>query len=1052
VIEVTAIVFGAIWLAVNFYNFYPLAHSWVGSRFESSTHFTEGEFLGEEFPSIDVLLPAYREGPVIEQSIATIREADFPQECLDLTVLVEPGDEDTESALAGIAEAYSFDTLVVPEEYPGDPNKPRALNYGFEKTDGDIVGVIDAEDIVSPDLFQKVCAALVTDGYDYAQGMLDVTNEQNGWKNMLFRGEYGFWYQLILPTFYRAGYPIPLGGTTNFFHRTVLREISEERERQFGSVWDLNDRHWLFEHGLDGLAPWDPSNVTEDFELGQFLWYEGYELAFAETVTKEASPLTIDGWIKQRTRWQKGKIYTFFQYLKRPPTGTKARTHLLGQSALPHLGPINVLGVVVLAVLANGVGYEPSLLTSGVLTLGVAFAVSVMGMQTYGYYKVSDRSTTSRLLGIVTNFATLPAYWLLQWYADLRAIRQFYFGQNHWEKTAHHDMELDIEGIYNSFSVRDLSSRIGIIDWQDAGKLGVIVAVAFLIRVYDLTRESLWLDEITAITAQASLPLDRIIATSAQEFVRPPLYSVLLHYWIEFFGSSPFTARLLSVLFGTGAVLLMYKVGYELYSSYVGVLAALLLSLSTIHIQYSRMIEGYSVFVFFALLSMYYFVRLLGNSRSASTIAGYLVSTVLLCYTHLFGVFFVLAQNVFVASGLLWRGSDHDFSLSRWIGLQGLVGVLFAPWIVRIEPELTRFLGEGEVETIAWISLPGTETLLNTFLLYANHLIEYPFALNDSTSGLLAVIVLALFAVLSWQSIMDYRIGTEEAFSRAERQRRNYLLALWVLVPIGAPFALSYLFDPVYLLRYTLPASGGLYLLAASGVEKIRNNNVKIAIVVVLIVASLATTGIYYQADTQENWQGVGNYIDAQAETDDLLLTTPAWVEQPVRYYSERTDVTIQGISQGGAGSGAAATNYSQNGTTASAGGPKEQAPIARIRENRTLNDTNRVWLITSSSYEQAPQLLKAINNSESYALRNRRSFASIDVYVFGPTETNDRNGTTAPAIHQRMRGFEASSDRHIESMTSIGRPSTDPAAQPRTIASVDQYRITRNQRQFSDQ
>lgn len=70
---------------------------------------------------------------------------------------------------------------------------------------------------MDPKTFRSAASALVDEGADYAQGIIDMVNSRYGWKNTLFRAEYAFWYRFLLPSFVHVGYPVPLGGTTNIF-------------------------------------------------------------------------------------------------------------------------------------------------------------------------------------------------------------------------------------------------------------------------------------------------------------------------------------------------------------------------------------------------------------------------------------------------------------------------------------------------------------------------------------------------------------------------------------------------------------------------------------------------------------------------------------------------------------------------------------------------------------------------------------------------------------------------------------------------------------------
>lgn len=455
VFAIIGVSFAIVWIVVSFYQLYPYTRLFIapilGTDRPLDELYVESSVVEkvptEELPSIDILLPAYKEGNVIQQSIRSIRDADYPQQLITIHVLLEPEDEDTRSALRAIEDELRFrersiperySHIVVPDTYPGLPNKPRALNYGFEMSDGDVVGVIDAEDIVAKDLFYHVYAGLVIEDRDFVQGILDMVNEEDGWLNTLFRAEYATWFRWLLPAFHFAEYPVPLGGTTNFFHRDVLEAISERRYAEYGDPWTQSQWEWFDEAGLRGSIPWDPRNVTEDFELGLFLWKEGYEIGLLRAVTREESPLSLDAWIRQRTRWQKGKIYTFIRYAYDPPASWNSKFHLFLQSFLPHIAPINIAGIVILALTANILGMGMPIGIFIALTVSLVFLVWTVTIYGVSYWHVTDVSPPIKLLRTIEVLVTLPIYWLPLWGAELRSMRQIYTKDLSWEKTPHH--------------------------------------------------------------------------------------------------------------------------------------------------------------------------------------------------------------------------------------------------------------------------------------------------------------------------------------------------------------------------------------------------------------------------------------------------------------------------------------------------------------------------------------------------------------------------------------------------------------------------------------
>lgn len=103
---------------------------------------------------MDVFIPAYEEADVIEQAIRSTVNSAYPNELLQVTVLTEHDDDATNKVVSELLTTYDFVHRIVPSEYPGTPNKPRALNYGFEFSDAAVVGVVDAEDVVDDGLIR----------------------------------------------------------------------------------------------------------------------------------------------------------------------------------------------------------------------------------------------------------------------------------------------------------------------------------------------------------------------------------------------------------------------------------------------------------------------------------------------------------------------------------------------------------------------------------------------------------------------------------------------------------------------------------------------------------------------------------------------------------------------------------------------------------------------------------------------------------------------------------------------------------------------------------
>jgi uncharacterized membrane protein len=412
--------------------------------------------------------------------------------------------------------------------------------------------------------------------------------------------------------------------------------------------------------------------------------------------------------------------------------------------------------------------------------------------------------------------------------------------------------------------------------------LAAVLLLAAFLRFYQLGTDSLWNDEGVSLRF-ANMEEIRIVKQSEDDF-NYPTYYLGLHYWVALFGDSDFSLRVPSALAGLLAVFAMYKVGSLLFGRATGIMASLILALSPFHIQYSQEARVYNFMSLLALLSFYFFIKVL-NERKLATQTGYVLSTSVLMYSHIYGLFIVLAQNIYVATNFLGRvlrlrhGSRPG--LVEWVGLQALLFVLFIPGLVLL---------------VGWLSIPGRHEWISSPSLdwiYNRVLVEY------SGSPLLLIVLLA-FSLLAAIALV-----------RSGDASKLYLLLCWLLTPVALPLAISSFSDPIFSPRYGIPASLALYLLAAKGVEAAsgafsrtstrwvpwvsKARTVWLIAATILIVLFCKELYIYFNNLDKPQWREVAQYVDTQAQTDDLVLLEGRRVDEELfDRYSKRTDLETE--------------------------------------------------------------------------------------------------------------------------------------------------------------
>ncbi len=408
-----------------------------------------------------------------------------------------------------------------------------------------------------------------------------------------------------------------------------------------------------------------------------------------------------------------------------------------------------------------------------------------------------------------------------------------------------------------------------------------IVSLGLLLRVYNLGAASVYMDEAFTV-AIAKLSVPNLIAADTGD-TNPPLYYLLLHYWIDLFGTSESAVRLLPALFGTLAIPVAYLVGRQLFDREAGIWGALLLAVSSFNIYYAQETRMYSLMVLLALVSMYFFLRLVQQASTAVSV-GYVLSTALLLYTHVYGLLILVIQNVYVLT-LLLLAEHRPLQLRRWLPLQAIVVALFIPWMV------VYITHPSIVGLVSWLPQPTADTIIDTFYLYSGYAHQ---------SILLALLLgLSIFSLFTYRRVRDSAVGRRVSLRALENSLWEvrvrgigsaYFLAVWVLTTIIIPFALSLVWTPIYYARYTIVASVALYLLAAKGIKNVRNRYAKTAVVGVILVLCSTSVLTYYgdwiiteRAQARE----AINVINENAKSGDVVASASRLWPYTWAYYNK---------------------------------------------------------------------------------------------------------------------------------------------------------------------
>lgn len=402
----------------------------------------------------------------------------------------------------------------------------------------------------------------------------------------------------------------------------------------------------------------------------------------------------------------------------------------------------------------------------------------------------------------------------------------------------------------------------------------IVVVIGAAVRFIGITKASIWHDEGYTMMLAPMGPVE-ILERTARD-VHPPLYYIVLHYWMGLFGNSELAARSLSAICLIAAIPLVYLLMRRLFTEHAARLAALFVAIGPFLVRYSQEARMYGLVAVLLLAATYFLVR--ANQQGgrkwwvlyALTIAASL-------YVHYYAIFMVVAHWGYM---LLQTKAPRTGLKSRsWWGSNILAATLFLPWLPAAIGQFTRVQGGFWIPEPTIVTLPNTLMQLTTFTNLDE--IGTPAKLIF-TAGLIWLIGLL------WLRAKRYRMSTT-------------LMTLYSFAGPLLVLALS-LARPIYIDRYFVFAAVGFYCLLAAiivlGPPLAGRLRLQVsAVVIMVVVFSFGIGAVYAQATHQ--MRKVGAVVNEGFKSGDEIVSGELYSFFDFSYYN-RTDTPTRLYAKNG--------------------------------------------------------------------------------------------------------------------------------------------------------
>lgn len=311
----------------------------------------------------------------------------------------------------------------------------------------------------------------------------------------------------------------------------------------------------------------------------------------------------------------------------------------------------------------------------------------------------------------------------------------------------------------------------------------LLLSICFLhlgIKFFTLSVLELQGDEAFSVFyAQQSIPE---LLSELNKEANPPLYYLLLHFWIKLFGIGLLAVKSLNILISIGTAIFLFKITKLFGNIWFTIFVSGCFLLSNTHYDFSHEIRAFQLVLFLCAGSYYVFIKFIETNK-AFWLIGLILFSAALPYTHYNAVLIPIVQ--FVVCLTYWNKNKK--TVLKFLLAFSISALLFLP-------QLLTFLNVIPDDTF-WLSLSTWEDL---------KFIAFKVVGNDPGYYLLMIpYFLAPLIVL---------IGIGFKWFRKEFSWRMFLL-FWslFLFPLLLNFWIAQ-YVPSLQFKYILYTSFGVYL------------------------------------------------------------------------------------------------------------------------------------------------------------------------------------------------------------------------------------------------
>jgi 1,2-diacylglycerol 3-beta-glucosyltransferase len=340
-------------------------------------------------PHVSILVAAKNEEAVISRLVATLCNLDYPSDKYDVWIIDDYSTDQTPIILDQLVRQYpQLNVIHRPANAGG--GKSGALNQVLRLTLGDIIGVFDADAVISADLLRSVVAMFEASEMGAIQVRKAITNDGvNFWTK-------GQMAEMAVDSYYQQ-------------QRIAIGGMGELR----------GNGQFVRRTALESCGGWNEQTITDDLDLTIRLHLDDWKIGILMTpaVGEEGVTNAVALW-HQRNRWAEGGYQRYMDYWRwmiNAPMGLKKKMDLLYFLFLQYILPTAAIPDLFMVITRH----RPPLLTP---VTGLLLLFSFWGMST-GLRRIRSEEKLSFINLVQIMWTTFKGtVYMMHWFVIIPSI------------------------------------------------------------------------------------------------------------------------------------------------------------------------------------------------------------------------------------------------------------------------------------------------------------------------------------------------------------------------------------------------------------------------------------------------------------------------------------------------------------------------------------------------------------------------------------------------------------------------------------------------------